>query len=124
MAIATPDRRLAERLGRRAEGLAALLLIAKGYRILARRFKCPVGEIDVIARRGGTLAFVEVKRRASEADALFAVTPAARRRIVRAADFFLARHPGLAGSVLRYDIVIVRPRRLPLHRPNAFRADD
>ena len=120
----TLERQAAERIGRRAEALATLLLMVKGYRILARRYKSPVGEIDVIARRGSTLIFAEVKRRGREDDALIAVSATARRRIVRAADSFLARHPRLAGLTLRYDILIVGPRRLPIHRVNAFRADD
>lgn len=120
----TPERQAAERSGRRAEGFAALFLMLKGYRILARRFRVPAGEIDIVARRGGVLAFVEVKRRADADEARLAVTFAARRRIVRAADAFLARRPGLAGLTLRYDIVIVRRRRLPIHLANAFRADD
>ena len=116
-------RRLAERRGRRAETLAAWFLRAKGYRVLARRTRTPVGEIDLIARRGRLIAFVEVKQRPSLAEGVEAVTPAGRRRIVRAASFWLAAHPAAAGLDLRFDVVICMPGRLPRHIPHAFDAD-
>ncbi|MEQ9815290.1 MAG: YraN family protein, partial [Azospirillaceae bacterium] len=80
-------RRLAERRGRRAEGVAALWLRLKGYRVLDRRVRTPVGEIDLVLRRGGTLVFAEVKRRVALADGMAAVGPAQRRRIGRAAEW-------------------------------------
>jgi putative endonuclease len=115
------DRRSADRWGRWAETLCVLHLRLGGYRIVARRFASPLGEIDLIARRGKVLAFIEVKARPDDASALFAVTPAQSRRIEAAASAFLARHPRLAGLGLRYDIMLVAPRRLPHHLKDAWR---
>jgi putative endonuclease len=112
----------AYRHGLRAEIAAASLLLAKGYRILARRYKTPLGEIDLVVRRGRTIAFVEVKARASSADALDSVGRGAEDRIVGAADLWLSRHPAASGLDLRYDMVLVVPWRLPRHLPNAFQA--
>lgn len=111
----------AERGGQRGEALAALLLRLKFYRILARRFRTPVGEIDLIAQRWGTVAFVEVKTRArgtSEAHTLEAVNT---DRIGRAAEYWLMKHPAYAGHSLRFDLVLVSPGRWPTHRIDAFR---
>ncbi len=107
--------------GHMAERVAALFLICKGYRILARRFRTPVGEIDIIARRGRVVAYVEVKHRPDAATALGAVSDTARRRIIRAAEWYGARlrDPDL---VQRFDVVAVRPWRLPLHMENAWTA--
>ncbi len=115
-------RRRAERRGRRAELLAAWLLRTKGYRILARRYRTGVGEIDLIARRGSLIAFVEVKQRPSQAEAAEAVTPAARRRIARAASLWLAANPAAAGLDLRFDVIMCVPGRLPRHLRGAFDA--
>jgi putative endonuclease len=90
---ADPGRSAAWGRGRIAETAAMLLLLAKGYRILARRWRAPGAEIDIVARRGGTIVFVEVKARRSMDLAEIALTPAQRRRITRAAELFLARHP-------------------------------
>ncbi len=104
-------RRRSERSGRYAEWVAALMLQLKGYRILARRYRAKSGEIDLIARRGRVIAFVEVKTRARLDHALDAVTARARRRIERAADMFIARNPRLAECDMRYDIVAMAPWR-------------
>lgn len=112
----------AERSGRWAEGLAALYLRLCLYRILETRFRTPVGEIDIIAARFGTLVFIEVKMRglsAGEAEALDAVNT---RRIGRAAALFLARHPELAGLPMRFDVIFVAPFAWPRHHRNAFTA--
>jgi putative endonuclease len=125
--MARPDgaaRRLAERRGRRAETLAAWVLRLKGYRILARRWRTSVGEVDLIARRGRLIAFVEVKQRPNLAEAAEAVTPAARRRIARAASAWLAAHPAAAALDLRFDVIICVPHRLPHHMIAAFDAED
>jgi len=114
-------RQAAYRHGLVAEALAALLLIAKGYRLLARRYKTPLGEIDLIARRGRLVAFVEVKARPSEAEALTSVGRMTERRIVDAADLWLAKHPDAAGLDIRYDMVLVTPWRWPRHLADAFR---
>lgn len=114
------ERRAAERRGRGAERLAAALLRAKGYRILARRFRSPAGEIDLVAARGRVLAFVEVKRRRDMAEAAESVTAKSRARIARAAEHFLRRHPQWAERDLRFDAVLLG-RFLPRHVPDAWR---
>ena len=121
--IHTDKRRAAERRGHRAETLAAWLLRLKGYRVLARRYKTPAGEIDLIARRGRTVAFVEVKERPDEVAALEAVTPASRKRIARAAALWVSRHPAAANLDLRFDVVLARPGRLPRHLSAVFDSD-
>ncbi|MEK7245138.1 MAG: YraN family protein [Pseudomonadota bacterium] len=114
-------------MGRAGEFAAALLLRLKGYRVLARRFSVGAGtgagEVDLIARRGRTLAFVEVKTRADLGSAAEAVLPEQRRRIVRAAEAFLAGRPALQGLEVRFDAVLVAPGRIPRHLPGAWRAD-
>ncbi|MEL6325198.1 MAG: YraN family protein [Pseudomonadota bacterium] len=117
------DRRAAERRGRRSEWLASLSLQAKGYQILARRARTPAGEIDLIARRGHLVAFIEVKARRTPALALEAVTVTAQRRIARAAELWMAKHPDLAGLDWRFDIVAICPGRWPLHARDAFRPE-
>ncbi len=117
-----PERRVAFRLGLSAESRAAAYLIAKGYRILARRFKTPVGEIDIVARRRGVLVFVEVKAREKLADAAESIGRRQQQRIIAAAEFWLAGHPGDAMSDMRFDVVLVAPRRLPVHLMAAFDA--
>jgi len=116
-------RRQAERRGRRAEFLAICLLRLKGYRLLASRYRTPVGEIDLIARRAGTVAFVEVKARPSIAEAAEAVTLQGRQRIARAAHLWLARNPAAAELTLRFDVILVAPRHWPRHLPGVFDAD-
>lgn len=116
-------RREAERRGRRAETLAAWLLRLKGYRVLARRYRTPAGEIDLIVRRGRAVAFVEVKERPDEVAALEAVTPAARRRIANAAALWVSRHPEAAHLDLRFDMVLACPGRLPRHVAAVFDSD-
>ncbi|MEQ8380008.1 YraN family protein [Parvibaculum sp.] len=111
--------RAAHRLGLRAETLAALFLILKGYRILARRLKTPAGEIDMVVRRGRALAIVEVKARAAGAEE--ALQPRQQKRLERAAAHFLGRNPALAELDLRFDVVLVAPRRLPRHMADAWR---
>ena len=113
-------KRDAERRGRRAETLSAWWLRLHGWRILARRSRHGVGEIDLVARRGGTVAFVEVKARRHRADAAAAISPRAQARIARAAEAYLAAHPALQGLALRFDVLLVTPRRPPVHIPNAW----
>ena len=115
------DRRAAYRHGLAAELAAAALLLAKGYSLLARRYRTPLGEIDLIVRRGRLIAFVEVKARASQAEALASVSAGAERRIVGAADLWLAKHPAARGFDLRFDMVLVAPWSWPQHLPDAFR---
>ena len=113
-------RRKAFRRGHRAELVAALYLIARRYRILAIRYRTKVGEIDIIARKGDLVACVEVKARASEEGAVFAVTGTAQHRIRAASDVWLARQPDAHRLSIRYDIVAVLPWRLPRHLSDAF----
>ncbi|OHV78953.1 YraN family protein [Rhizobium sp. LCM 4573] len=113
-------RRKAVRRGHFSEYLAALFLFAKGYRILAIRYRTRLGEIDIIARKGDLAVFVEVKARRVEQEAIDAVGYAAQRRIRAASDLWLARRADAARLSQRYDIVAVLPGRLPRHFPNAF----
>lgn len=121
--MARPDRRASERHGRFAETVAALYLNLKGYRTVARRFRSPLGEIDLVMRRGRTLVFVEVKARRTEDAAILAITSTARDRLLRAAESFVGRHPDALSMTLRFDIVAVLPRRLPRHIVDAFARD-
>ena len=102
--------------------LAGALLIAKGYRILARRYRTPYGEIDIVARRRNLLTFVEVKARASLDDAAYAVTPRQQQRIIDAASAWLMAHPEHASFDVRFDVILIAPKRLPHHLPAAFDA--
>src|ERR1700744_6072323 len=112
---ASPARIAAFRTGLSAEARAAAWLTAKGYRILAKRFRTPYGEIDIVARRRNLLAFVEVKARASLDEAAYAVTPRNRRRIIDAAQAWLMVHPEHADFDLRFDVMLIAPRHLPRH---------
>ncbi|HZH27308.1 MAG TPA: YraN family protein [Azospirillaceae bacterium] len=118
---ASAYRRRAERRGRIAETIARLLLNLKGYRIVASRLRTPVGEIDLLARRGGVLAVVEVKTRPTLADAGDAVSYAQRHRLARAAVAVLAGRTDLAGLTVRFDAVLVPRRGWPRHLPDAWR---
>jgi putative endonuclease len=117
-----PERVAAFRLGLSAESRAAMLLIAKGYRIVARRWKTQFGEIDIVARRGRALVFVEVKARPRADDAAEAVTERAKRRIIAAAELWLAHRPDEAQRDIRFDVMLVTPGRIPKHIANAFDA--
>jgi putative endonuclease len=119
---ASPKRVAAFRAGLSAEGRAAAYLMAKGYRILAKRFRTPHGEIDIVARRRNLLAFVEVKARASLDEAAFAVTPRQQARIIDAAQAWLAAHPEHAEFELRFDAILIAPWHLPRHVLAAFDA--
>ena len=115
-------KRFAEGAGRRGEAWAALFLRLKGFRIVARRVKTPAGEIDLIAQRGDLTVFVEVKARSfshQEAEALAAVN---RRRILRAAQLWLTRHPKENAGGLRFDVIFLAPFAWPRHIVGAFDA--
>ncbi|MDB5506881.1 MAG: hypothetical protein JWR75_1519 [Devosia sp.] len=116
----SPERRRAERAGHRGEFWAALFLMAQLYRIRARRVKTPVGEIDLIAERFGTTVFVEVKARGLSSDEAAALHAVDRRRIVRAAQYYVAKHPALAATPLRFDVIFIAPFALPRHLKAAF----
>ena len=108
--------------GRWAELAAAFYLMCKGHRILSWRYKTKSGEVDLIAVRGRTVLFVEVKARADRMTGLEAVTIKAQSRILRAAEHFMQRHPRYKNYVWRFDAVIVTSRRLPYHLKDAWRA--
>ena len=112
-------RRRAEQGGRRAEAIAALWLQLKGWKILARRVRTPVGEVDIVARRFRTLAFVEVKARSSEAEAALSLDDWRLRRVAAAAGA-LAHLSAREGDDVRLDAVFVVPRRLPRHVANVW----
>ncbi len=120
---AAVDRRAAEVRGRAAEARAAWLMRARGYRVLARRYRTRGGEIDLIVRRGRTIAFVEVKHRATLAAAAESVTAAGRSRIVAAASQWLARNHAGDDVEPRFDVVLSAPWRWPRHLTHAFDAD-
>jgi putative endonuclease len=117
------NRVAAFRRGVSAESVAALFLGAKGYRTIARRWKSPVGEIDLVVKRGRLIVFVEVKARKALDQAAESVLPRQRRRIVAAAEAWLAVHPEHAGYDMRFDAVLIAPGRMPQHVVSAFEAD-
>ena len=120
MKSAAERRRATFTRGHLAEAAALLLLLAKGYRLLARRFSAAGGEVDLIVRRGDTIAFVEVKARGLMNNALSAITATKRRRFSRAARAWLARHPEAVGKTWRVDAVFVAPWSMPRHVEAAF----
>jgi putative endonuclease len=113
------NRRRAEQGGRRAETIAAWWLRLKGYAILARRARTPRGEVDLVARRGRTVAFVEVKARATAEQGAVALDDYRLRRVAAAAEALAPRF-ARAGDDIRIDAVIVVPRRLPRHLPGIW----
>jgi len=121
MSGAGAARRRAWRFGRAAEALCAWSLRLRGYRIVARRYRARVGEIDIIARRGKLLAFVEVKGRGDLATAAEALGPRQRQRIARAAEAFVQARPVFQGMALRFDVMLVRRWRPPAHVADAWR---
>lgn len=116
------SRRKAERRGRRSETFAALLLTCKFYRILGRRVRTHAGEIDLVARSpSGVICFIEVKAREERGVAAIALGPRQQARIQRAAELYLAQHPGLKPKGVRFDTIIVARRGWPRHVPDAWR---
>jgi putative endonuclease len=111
----------ADRLGRWAEWRCVWRLRLCGYRVLARRLRTPAGEVDIVARRGALVAFVEVKARGTADAAAFALTEPQWRRIARAAELFVARRPALADCAIRFDAMLVTPRGWPTHIIDAWR---
>jgi putative endonuclease len=119
---ARPERLAAFGLGLSAESRAAAFLVAKGFRILSRRWRSPLGELDIVARRRGLLIFVEVKARDTLDAAAEAIDPRQRRRIAAAAEAWLATFPPRGIVDMRFDALLVAPGRLPRHIPAAFDA--
>jgi putative endonuclease len=116
-------RQVAFRLGLSAESRAAAFLIAKGYRIAARRWRSLAGEVDIVARRRNVLVFVEVKARNNLDDAAYSVTERQQRRIAAAAAAWLAARPEDTMRNIRFDAMLVAPRRLPRHIMAAFETE-
>lgn len=117
-----PERQVAFRLGLSAESRAVAFLIAKGYRIVARRWRSPVGEVDIVARRRNVLVFVEVKARERLDEAAEAVIARQQRRIIAAAEAWLAAHPDDINCDMRFDVMLVVPKSIPRHIMAAFDA--
>ena len=113
------SRQEAERRGRRGEGWAALYLRCKGWRILARRIRTPRGEIDLVARRGRTLAFIEVKWRQTDEALDRAIDAHRLSRVAAAAEAVLHRYLR-EGDNARIDALLLAPRRFPRHIVNAW----
>lgn len=117
-----PSRVRAEERGRGGESLAAWYLRLKGYAIVARRYKTPAGEIDLVALRGGSLVFVEVKARQRRSDFGAALAAVNTARIARGAAYYLSRHPRRAGLSQRFDVIFLAPLSWPRHVKGAFDA--
>jgi putative endonuclease len=118
------ERGLAARIdGRRTEWLAALWLMAKGYRVLGFRLKTPFAEIDLLAQRGAVLAVVEVKRRRTLEEALNCVGAVQRERLLRAGANLAGRQRKPDGVAVRLDLIALAPGRLPMHIPGAWQQD-
>jgi len=117
------EREQAQARGRRAESLACWFLRAKGYRILERNWRCPQGEIDILARRGNVLAAIEVKSRPDVGKALEAIGARQRRRIERALSAYLAAHPSLGELSIRFDAITLAGWRGLRHLAQAWRPE-
>lgn len=116
----TEDGRARRSRGQRAEALALLALLLRGYRPVARNLKTPVGEIDLVVRRGRVLAVIEVKTRGTFADAAESIRPEQQARIRRATEWLLNGRPDLAHLTIRFDAVLVLPARWPKHLVGAY----
>ncbi|WP_425514861.1 YraN family protein [Ancylobacter lacus] len=121
--MTTEKRRAAFSRGLAAEERACALLEDLGFAIIGRRVRTPLGEIDLIARTGTLLLFVEVKARSSLTGAAYSILPRQRRRIAAAAEAYLAAHPELAGLDMRLDVILIAPWRAPVHLAGAFEAE-
>ena len=106
-----------------AERMCRLALRLKFYRILAMRYKTPMGEIDIVATRGNTVIAVEVKARATREDALESISSQQRARIAQALQDFVMRHPRFARHNLRFDVMLAVSRQWPVHIKNAWLVD-
>jgi putative endonuclease len=113
------NRLAAEKLGRRGESIAAWFLRLKGWRVVATRVKTPRGEVDLIARRGKTIAFVEVKARANVRDLATAIDAYRLRRVAAAAEILLPKY-GKECENMQIDVIMVAPWRWPNHLPNVW----
>jgi putative endonuclease len=118
--MAEATRAKANRRGHRGEAVAAFSLRLKGWRIVAKRYRSPLGEIDLIARRGDLIAMIEVKARPTLNAAMDAVAPSAQKRIMGSADLWLSRQKDASKLSIRFDIIAVLPWRWPIHIERAF----
>ncbi len=124
MPLSTERRRSARRFGQSAEALCRLALRLRGYTIVASNVKTPVGELDIVARRGEVVVFIEVKAREGLDAAGEVLTRNQRRRIERAAEWYLQPRPALAALGRRFDLMRVAPRRWPEHLRDAWRPEN
>ena len=113
------DRRAAEADGRLGERLAGWWLRLKGWQILDRRVRTPAGEVDLVAKRGSLIAFVEVKMRTSAADLDFAVDERRLARVAAAAEILMPRY-ATHGEDIRVDVILLAPGARPRHIENAW----
>jgi len=113
------DRKAAEASGRRGERIAAWWLRLKGWRILDRRVRTPAGEVDLVARKGNLIAFVEVKTRATDAELDFAIDERRLSRVAAAAEVLMPRYAG-PGDDIRVDVILIAPGAVPRHIENAW----
>jgi putative endonuclease len=123
MRMGEDERKAADRRGRDAEARAAQALAAEGWAVLARRVRTPAGELDLVAEREGLLAFVEVKARASLAEAAFALGPRQRTRLVAAAEAWMAENPAHGAAGVRFDVLLVDAEGRVRRIADAFRVE-
>ena len=116
-----PDRKKAWRWGQLAETLAVVGLRGSGHFIVAKRYRTNVGEIDLVAKRGNTIIFIEVKARRRLSDGLASIGHRQQQRIVRAAQWFLQKHPRFSNHKIRFDAIAIAPWRWPRHVKDAWR---
>lgn len=118
------SRKQAQQYGRFGELLGSLALRFKGYRILARGYRTPVGEIDLVARRGEMLVFIEVKARRDITTAATAIHRRQQNRIIRAAQAYVQEHANLTNLNIRFDALLVSRNQWPVHVVDAWRPED
>ena len=115
----TATRQAAEQRGRKGERLAAWYLRLKGWRVLAERVRTPAGEVDLVAKRGNLIAFVEVKTRTTAAELDFAIDQRRLARVAAAAEILIPRF-ATAGEDVRIDVILIAPGTRPRHIENAW----
>ena len=113
------DRRAAEAAGRRGERIAGSWLRLNCWRILDRRVRTPAGEVDLVARRGNLVAFVEVKSRATDAELDVAIDRRRLARVAAAAEYLMPRYAG-PGDDIRVDVLLLTKGKMPRHIENAW----
>jgi len=125
--MANPRKRKAYQFGINAERFAAVFLILKGYRIISRRYRNPKGEIDIIAKKGKTIAIIEVKARKDFSSCAYSITPWKQKKILSATQWMMGGSGKIAGlniaseHNIRFDAILVIPKRLPKHIKDAWR---